>query len=247
VFLKGNTKTIGDDMEAIEALINFGLTRQEATIYLALVGTGELTGYEVSKHTGISRSNAYTGLAGLVEKGAAYVIEGSVTRYTAVDALEFCNNKIRQLDTIKTSLIKNMPLPIEDEEGYITIKGEKHIVDKMWNMLEQVQSHLYIVVSGKILEALLPQLKQLVANNMKVVIITKPPFQLDGAIVYNEVQSDENQIRLITDSKIVLTGEITQGENSTCLYSKKKNLVDLFKEALKNEIKLIELENREEN
>lgn len=29
--------------------------------------------------------------------------------------------------------------------------------------------------------------------------------------------------------------------NSTCLYSSKQNLVDLFKDALKNEIKLIEL------
>ena len=33
-----------------------------------------------------------------------------------------------------------------------------------------------------------------------------------------------------------------EGANSTCLYSCKRNLVDLFKDALKNEIKLIELQ-----
>ena len=233
-------------MDSIEALINFGLTRQEATIYLTLVCVGEFTGYEVSKHTGISRSNAYNGLAGLVEKGAAYVIEGSVTRYIAVEVLEFCNNKIRQLEGMKNSLIKNMPAPREDTEGYITIKCEKHIIDKMKNMLEQVQSHLYISVSGKVLQALLPQLILLIKQDIKVVVITNPPFTLEGAIVYSEKKADENQIRLITDSHVVLTGEITQGENATCLYSKNKNLVDLFKEALKNEIKLIELEKREE-
>lgn len=234
-------------MDSIEALISFGLTRQEATIYLTLACSGELTGYEVSKHTGISRSNAYNALAGLAEKGAAYVIEGSVTRYVAVEVLEFCNNKIRQLDTLKALLVNTMPTPKEDTEGYITIKGEKHILDKLKNMLEQVHSHLYISVSGKILQSILPQLECLIKNNIKVVIITNPPFELDGAIIYNEIKLDDNQIRLITDSSIVLTGEITQGENSTCLYSKKKNLVDLFKEALKNEIKLIELEKREEN
>ena len=36
----------------------------------------------------------------------------------------------------------------------------------------------------------------------------------------------------------MLTGDL-EDEDSTCLYSSKKNLVDVFKEALSNEIKLI--------
>ena len=40
-----------------EYLMEFGLTRQEATIYLNLMERGMQTGYEVSKQTGISRSN----------------------------------------------------------------------------------------------------------------------------------------------------------------------------------------------
>ena len=46
-------------MENIDRLISFGLTRQEASIYLLLFQEGELNGYEVSKLTSISRSNAY--------------------------------------------------------------------------------------------------------------------------------------------------------------------------------------------
>jgi len=38
-----------------------------------------------------------------------------------------------------------------------------------------------------------------------------------------------------------LTGDLADGNSSTCLYSSKQNLVDLFKDALKNEIKLTEL------
>ena len=45
----------------------------------------------------------------------------------------------------------------------------------------------------------------------------------------------------VADSQEVLTGDLADGSNSTCLYSSKQNLVDLFKDALKNEIKLIEL------
>ena len=39
----------------------------------------------------------------------------------------------------------------------------------------------------------------------------------------------------------MLTGRISDGENSTCLFSRNRNLVDIFKEMLKNEITLIEM------
>ena len=59
-----------DEMSFIEKLMVFGLTRQEASIYLCLYRNGILTGYEAAKLTGISRSNVYNALAGLAEKGA---------------------------------------------------------------------------------------------------------------------------------------------------------------------------------
>ena len=52
-----------EEAAIIEQLILFGLSRQEAAIYLCLLQNEELTGYEVAKLTGISRSNVYNGLA----------------------------------------------------------------------------------------------------------------------------------------------------------------------------------------
>lgn len=65
-----------DEMSYVEKLMMFGLTRQEASIYLCLNRNGTLTGYEAAKLTGISRSNVYNALAGLTEKGAAYLMKG---------------------------------------------------------------------------------------------------------------------------------------------------------------------------
>ena len=58
-----------------ERLMEFNLTRQEANIYQCLLTEGKVTGYEVAKQTGISRSNAYNSLANMTEKGAAYLVE----------------------------------------------------------------------------------------------------------------------------------------------------------------------------
>ena len=49
-------------MGFIEDLTEYGLTRQEATIYARLLRQGSMTGYEVAKDTGISKSNVYVAL-----------------------------------------------------------------------------------------------------------------------------------------------------------------------------------------
>ena len=98
-----------DEMSFIEKLMVFGLTRQEASIYLCLYRNGILTGYEAAKLTGISRSNVYNALAGLAEKGAAYLLEGNSSKYMAVPVEEFCDNKLRMMENTKKWLKENMP------------------------------------------------------------------------------------------------------------------------------------------
>ena len=226
-------------MEIIDLLMNFNLTKQDAIIYFTLLTEGDLTGYEVAKFTGISRSNTYIALAGLVEKGAAHVIDGTATRYTPVPINEFCDNKIRKMQEIKLNLIKKMPKQREENEGYITIKGKNNILNKINKMLIEANKRVYISLSGETLDVLKPQLNQAVSRGLKVVIITNWPFELTGAKIYY-IEKNQHQIRLIIDSINVLTGDIID-DSSTCLYSKKKNLIDLFKDSLKNEIRLIEL------
>ena len=71
-------------MDNVERLMEFGLTRHEASLYILLTLEGSLNGYEAAKQSGISRSNAYNALAGLVDKGAAYIQEEDTVRYTPV-------------------------------------------------------------------------------------------------------------------------------------------------------------------
>ena len=230
-------------MDIQELLTYFSLTRQEAAIYISLTINGAMTGYEVAKETGISRSNVYSNLASLVEKGAAYLIEDKAKYYTPVAIDEFCNNKIRQMEETKVKLIENMPKRQKENNGYITIKGKGNILDKIKNMLNKAKERIYISLSNEVLEILLPYLKNSISKGLKVVIITESPFNLDNAVIYYN-QRERYQIRLIVDSTKILTGEIKDENNSTCLYSKKQNLVNLFKESLKNEITLIKLTER---
>lgn len=227
-------------MEVLDALMYFGLTRHEATLYTALLAEGNLTGYEAAKLSGISRSNTYNALAGLADKGAAYVTEDTATRYLPVAAEEFCANKIRRMDEYKTFLTNILPTAKSEAEGYITIKGAQAIWNKLRNLITRAEARIYVSGSRQLVEALRKELTAAIERSLKVVVITEEPFKLSGAIIHYTEKQD-TQIRLIADSSRVLTGDLAEGKTATCLYSGKRNLVDLFKDAMKNEIKLIEL------
>lgn len=229
-----------DTNQLIEHFMCFGLTRQEATLYLCLAQYGEMTGYEAAKQTGISRSNAYNALAGLADKGAAYTQEGAAVRYRAVDAGEFCQNKIRDLKERKRQIELHMPKQKTEAEGYLTITGDKHIADKIKNMFAASKQRVYLSMTAEFVRMFEPEIHAAAEAGKKIVILTDAPVEYTGVIVY-QTEDKARQIGVIADSKNVLTGEFGKGETSACLYSGQLNFVQVFKDSMRNEIRLIQL------
>ena len=231
----------------VEALMNFGLTRQEARIYILLLTEGALSGYEAAKRIGISRSNAYGALAGLVDKGAAYILEEQAVQYQAVPVKEFCFNKLRFLKEVAEELEQQIPKEVYQNENYITIRGRQHVEDKIRNMLLETKERVYFSVSLEVAALFEDELETLIGMGRKVVLLTETPKEttdfLSGAVFYYTDHRDQ-QIRLITDSSYALTGELQDEMHTTCLYSANPNLVKLLKEALANEIKLIDIQRK---
>lgn len=225
---------------ATEYLMHFGMSRQEALVYEQLLLGGKQTGYEIARDTGISRSNAYTSLAALVEKGAAYLIEESAKKYIPVCPEEFCGNRIRHLQEEKRWLSENLSRSRPEEEGYITVEGEDNIRDKICNLLDMADERVYFSCSSGCLERFRDHLENVACRGRKLVLITDTEFCMDGAYVY--VTADKgSQVGLITDSRYALSGEFGKDSMNTCLYSGQKNFVMLFKTALANEIELIKI------
>jgi sugar-specific transcriptional regulator TrmB len=209
-------------------------------LYLLLCREGPLTGYEAAKLSGITRSNVYLALAGLEEKGGAYRSEGEAVRYGAVPASELVTNLRRALEASLAYIEGNVPEKKTEAEPFYTISGRYHVVDKMKNMILHAGERLYISVDQGNWDQVEEEIKKAVAKGLKTVIVTDFPLMLAGATVYQH-HKEPGQIRLIVDSSEVLTGEIGRDAAANCLYSKNKNLVQLIKDSLTNEIKLIEM------
>lgn len=229
-------------MKLIENLMKTGLTQNEAKIYISLCTEGEMNGYEVAKSTGISRANAYQALASLVDKGGAHLIEGAVQHYLAVEVEDYCADYLRKTQEIAKQIKKECPLVKNKSEAYITIAGFDNIINKIKNIIRGATSRVYISLNAEDIELFKEDLIEASKKELKIVIITSKEINNLGidASVYI-IEKEPGQIRLISDSAEVITGEIENKENDQCLYSKNKQLIELAKEALRNEIILAEL------
>jgi sugar-specific transcriptional regulator TrmB len=234
----------------VSLLMHFGLTRQESAVYLALLSEGSMNGYEAAKCLGLSRSNAYTALAALVDKGAAWMVDGAPLRYTAVPASEFTDNVLHELGRSRVRLLASLPARRERSGGYVTIRGRGQILDRLRHLILETAERLYLALDSRYLEMYREEIAEIARAGKKLVIITSragiESRSLGNAFPCAELHGTEGEpaeIRAIADSRFVLTGDIPEGSGEpTCLFSDERNLVELFKSALRNEIRLAALE-----
>ena len=234
----------------IAQLMEFSLSRQEAIIYLELLKHSQLTGYEIAKYSGISRSNVYGGLKGLQEKGGAELIGGTVSKYIAVPIQEFCKNRIRRLGMSEKYLVENIPETDKAQDGYITIVGYDNIKNKAISMIESTKTRFYLAGNQQVISEFLPTIKKGIKDGLQVKLISDYNWTLENELKQVKcyiTDQETNQIRLITDSSFVLTGIFSGNKEDSCLYSGQKHLVKLIKEALGNKIKLVEKEGKKDD
>ncbi len=231
-------------MDIVECLMKAGFTRHEAMLYITLCREGELTGYEAAKTSGISRSNAYLALAGLVDKGGAFRIDGDSSKYAAVPAEELVFSLQKKLEQVFRYIADNAPVREASNEPYFTIAGRENIINKMSYLISHATKRVYISTSPAELEFIAGELADARERGLKVVVITAQGFTLERVTIYRN-EKQPGQIRLIADTAHVLTGELKGTGESTCLYSKNRNLIQLIRESLTNEIKLIKINGRQ--
>ena len=173
-------------MDNVELLMSFGLTRQVAREYILLLGEGALSGYEAAKRLGISRSNAYAALAGLVDKGAAYVAEEQAAQYHAASIKEISSNKLHYMEALSETLERQIPKQKQEDAKYLTIRGRRHIEDKFRSMLKEVKERVYLSVAASVADLFREELAELTAQNKKVVDNSKLRNLLKGRVKHEE-------------------------------------------------------------
>ena len=223
-------------MDLIEVLKKFGFTGQEALLYITLLKHGELTGYEAAKINGISRSNAYSALSSLVEKGAVIKSNDNVKKYMAISKADLIQNLKRSYQESIEFLYQNLPERKSAQTPYFTVTGEKNILNKLHNIIDLAQERIYISIHSQELNSIKDNINACLKRGIKTAIISDVDPEIPGVIYYSKV-NDPGFIKIIADTARIFTCDLSQDVKNG-LYSEEKHLVKIMRESILNEIEL---------
>ena len=223
-----------------QTLYKLGFSPIEATVFITLCQHGSLTGYEVAKLTGISRSNVYSALYSLQDKGKCYVSEGESTKYIPISKEELLLTTKREMSTTISEIEHYFPQTVTVNEPYLTIRGYEHVLNKIKNNILLCTSHLYIMSSSEDIALLQEELKE-ISQKCKVTIMCDKALHLNPSINFFVHRKPIEAFYMIIDTQIVITGDLSE-TSAQCLYSTHESLVRLMRTSFITALDMIHLQ-----
>jgi sugar-specific transcriptional regulator TrmB len=131
---------LADAAELFQHLRRFGFTELEAKCLHVLSDLGSITGYEIAKRMGISRSNVYAALQKLVEKGFVLESKGEPTLYQAISIDEIADTIETHFKASIRYVKEHMPKQDAKRTEYFTVEGDAKVMERVRAELGKVKT-----------------------------------------------------------------------------------------------------------
>lgn len=226
-------------------LMQIGFSEYEAKAYVSLLKKSPVTGYELSKLSGVPRSMIYEVVGKLVGRGAAMTLRTSEgNKYAPVSAEEFLDEYRREQDELVSALRGDLTAvaAVPEIEYVWNIEGEGNVIGKATGMIEQARSRIYTSFLLDAFVALRPPLEKAVSRGVQVVIYATGQLDLPGAQVVVRPISEEAASRveelgliLAIDHEKVLIGECVTGMQAHAVWTSSPLLVFIAEHHLRTD------------
>jgi len=170
--------------EPIDSLVRLGFSEYEAKAYIALLSKSPVSGYELSKQSGVPRSMIYEVLGKLTSRGAAMTLRtGGAKKYAPVPATEFLNQLQREHDGLVLELKNELTAlaSTPDMEYVWNIEGHENIIARAIEMIDQASNQIYLALFPASYSDLQVALMSAVNRNVRVVVYTTGDIELPGS------------------------------------------------------------------
>lgn len=232
----------------IDRLVELGFSEYEAKAYIALLRKSPVTGYELSKLSGVPRSMIYEVLGKLTSRGAALKLrieEG--TKYAPVPAEEFIDQMEHEFMSLTASLKEDLPslASASDLEYVWNVEGDENIMARAREMIDRAQESVYLALLPTTFPPLQPNLEAAVARGVRVVLYTTGDLNLSGGrvIVAHTSEKTLRQARglgliLAIDGAEVLVGEWLTATHARASWTSSPLLVFIAEHHLRTDLYL---------
>jgi len=243
-----------------DALMKFGLSKNEARVFIYLAKYGEQKAHNISRALSLHRTETYKILKRLEEKSLAYRILDKPIKFAVIPISKALGNlvqeekqRILRLEEEKERILKSWEsilVPVKDPEAlgeFIQVlKGKNQIYIKASEVMENAEKEILIVASNENLlqlfySGVLDSLPEK-AKKIKVEVITDSSLRsiyiikklrLKANTFY--VESDDLPSFILSEKSLLLLFDSENGKNGRrALWTNQKDMIDALRVSFLN-------------
>lgn len=130
----------------ISILESFKFTRTEALVYVNLLQNGHLTGYQIAKNIGLSRSSVYNALNAMYRKGVVFLLPGESNLFRALESDILIPRLKKEFDEASIALKQALAhLEVPDMGGrFLNIEGFDNLIVKAKELIRTAEKEVLI-------------------------------------------------------------------------------------------------------
>ncbi len=227
--------------EIIQTLEKLGLSNYEAKAYLAILSEPPLTGYKLSKVSGVPRSRIYETIEKLAAKGLVLTQAGETSLVKPVSFESFLDRVDREnkqnMDLLRKAL-SQIKKPSEDQ-GIWSISGRDQIVEAINQLISKSKKHVYIEGFGRDFLLFKDALSKAEERKVPIFGVYCGDVKIEiGNLSEHtgEVCSSCQDIALSVDSEQALVGYTFPADHARVALTKNPGIIYIIEEYIKHEI-----------
>jgi len=237
----------------IQQFMRLGISAQEARAYISLLEQEYVTGYQLSKSTGIPSSKIYSVLNRLQERGFVIAADTRPVRYVPrppEELLAGIRDEFRDsVDMLESSLKALRNGTRKNDIMAWNTAGRADVMRKARAMIEHSAEKVYLAVWPQDLRPIRASLSEAVKRGVKLHLVSYGNTSFDRGKIYFHRPSDypfrerrERRFVLTSDtSKAVIASFGTDGTGHG-IWTENPGLVNLFKDFVIHEIYIVKIE-----
>ncbi|MEH6895753.1 helix-turn-helix domain-containing protein [Bacillus velezensis] len=237
--------------DVLKELQKFGFSQYECKAYIGLLKHSPVTGYEISKRSGVPRSMIYEVLGKLVDKGAVHIVPSDPVTYAPLAGKELID-RLRHDFESSFGYLEEKLLALESEQEMNVIRRistNDHVINEMKDMIEKAEEELWLSVWEQQIPFIQEAANKRAAEQLPVfsIVFGPPKVKLGNTTNHNmspEVAEKRMGGRLTIaarDNKEVLIANFSPQTNAWAIKSEDPALVLVAMEYMRHDLMFAEL------
>lgn len=241
----------------IQIMKKYHFSEMETLVYTTLLEQDKLTGYEISKQSGVPRSKVYNILEKLLKKNLIIVNKSEPKLYRAISSDEFIERLEKDVKKDLAVLDKQLGgiKEAEEEDLLWKIEGYSHVIEKVEHLIKHSKSSLLLQIwkqdVSKELLLLLQDAEKRLDECVVILFDAEHHYDLPLNHYYKHGFEEDKLadfgsrwINVVRDEEEVVFGTLSEDANQTDVtWTKNNAMVSLSKEYIKHDaytLKIIE-------